>query len=252
MSFELKDLVKAKIWYKDRFQLLQDFDLTSPYHALIHHKRNRLITIAKYKKTIKLLSDLDDLQPYFNIQSSGLSAALLLNTHMIYDIELKIANPKIRWAVEKRLIPITGNKRTSNTETWSHNDSLSKERVVSLRLKSAALDMLYEVLNSVRSTLANDILLDDHIYNNRYRQAVCYLKNDTDNIEFLEIYAKKMNTDLTNAAKHFIFCYNEDLMKITKTEEQLIVFEEDILAAENLESLQEILLEWYFQNRCYL
>ena len=251
MAFELKDLVKARFWYKDYFQLLADFDLSKPYYALVHYKRNRLITIARYKKTIKLLSNLENLQPYYNINDPKVTEILATNTYMVYDVELIMPRTPTRWTVEKRSMH-TDCLRVPISETWQHSNSLSPEEVVSLRLKSAALDILYEILNTVRSTLTSDILLDEHIYNNRYKQAVDYLNNVTVNTGLLEVYARQMNTDMTNAAKHFIFCYNEDLMKITKNEQQLIIFEDNILAANSLSELQEILLEWHYQNLCYL
>jgi hypothetical protein len=208
MSFEIKDLVKARRYYCNNRRLSRDFDLTGTYHGLIHHKRNRIITLAKYKKTIKLLCNLEDLQPYYDLNNPDLSSTLSSNTYMTYDVVLNVANPLIRWASEKKLI-YKSSIRTSQKETWENKDSLSQELVTSLTLKASALDIVYEYLNWRRSTLVSDILLDEYIYNNRYKQAVDYLNNQTDNISLLKIYAKQMETNMTNAAKHCIFCYEK-------------------------------------------
>ena len=242
MSFELKDLVKARICYKNRFTLLEKFNVGAPYHALIHHKRNRIITLAKYKKTIDLLSDPYEFQPYYNLQNNDISSVLASNTYMTYDVVLTGSNPPIRWAVEHRF-NFHSAVRTSSKDTWD-SESLSKETISALRLKATALDKIYEMTNSMRSSLVSDIVLDEYIYNNRYKQALDFIENKADNISLLKIYADQLETDLLNAAKYCIFCYNEDQTKIAKSEENLLNAERKILNSTSLETLQEIVLQW--------
>jgi hypothetical protein len=242
MSFELKDLVRATSCYKNKFNLLEEFNLETPYHALIHHKKNRIITLAKYKKTIDLLSDPYEFQPYYNLQNNAISAVLVSNTYMTYDVLLKGFNPPTRWASEQRF-NFRSAVRTSSNDTWDI-ESLSKETVSTLRLKAAALDKIYEMTNSMRSSLVSDIVLDEYIYNNRYKQALDFIENKTNNISLLKIYANQLETDLLTAAKHCVFCYDEDQIKITKSEENLLNAEKNILNSTSLENLQEIVLQW--------
>ena len=252
MSFELKDLVKAKFWYKDYVQLLSEFDLTTAHHALIHHKRNRLITLAKYKKTIKLLSNTYDLQPYYNLHNDVISSVLSSNTYLTYDVVLESkGNQQIRNAQEKNIEYISA-VRTSMKETWQQENSLSSEIVSSLRLKAAALDKIYEIINWARSSMVSDIILDEYIYTQRYQQALEYLNNNSDNIPLLKIYAKQIDTDILNAAKHCIFCYDEDHKIIAQSEESLITFEKNILDSTNVENLQEIVYQWKKLYQYYL
>jgi hypothetical protein len=242
MSFELKDLVNATRCYKNKFILLEEFNLDSPYHALIHHKKNRIITLAKYKKTIDLLSDSYEFQPHYNLQNNSISAVLESNTYMTYDVVLTGFNPPVRWASEHRF-NFSSAVRTSSNDTWDL-ESLTKETISALRLKAATLDKIYEMTNSMRSSLVSDIVLDEYIYNNRYKQALDFINNKTDNISLLKIYANQFETDLLNAAKYCIFCYDEDQIKIAKSEENLSNAERNILNSTSLETLQEIVLPW--------
>jgi hypothetical protein len=242
MSFELKDLVRATRCYKNSFTLLEKFDLKTSYHALIHHKKNRIITLARYKKTIDLLSDPYEFQPHYNLQNDKISSILVTNTYMTYDVMLSGFNPPVRCAVERRF-NFHSAVRTLSNDTWD-SESLTKETVSELRLKATALDKIYEMTNSMRSSLISDIVLDEYIYNNRYKQALDFVDGKNDNISLLKIYADQLETDLLNAAKHCIFCYDEDQTKIAKSEENLLNAERKILNSTSLENLQEIVSQW--------
>ena len=250
MGFSLIDLIKAKIAYKN-IQLISNFDFESPFHALIHHGRNRVITISKYKKTVKLLSNLYELQPNYNIQNKDISLVLATNISLTYDVLLKNSSRDVRTAIEKVFVNVSA-KRTTLEKTWDEPNALSQQTVTALRLKAAALDHVYDTVNCARSSMVSDIVLDEYIYNNRYMQAVNYLENENNNISLLKIYAEHLNVDILTAAKHCVFCYEEDQMKIAESEEDLVRTEKSILESTSLLELQEIAAQWQKKYEFYL
>jgi hypothetical protein len=251
MSFSLIDLVKANITYKN-VQLISNFDFELPFHILMHHGRNRVITVSKYKKTVKLLSNLYELQPNYNIQNKDISVVLASNISLTYNVELtNSSTAAIRTAIEKVFISASA-KRTSLEKTWDEPNALSHQTVTALRLKAAALDHVYDTVNCARSSMISDIVLDEYIYNNRYMQALSYLENKNNNISLLKIYADHLNVDILTAANHCIFCYEEDQMKIAESELDLSKTEKSILESTNLLELQEIAAQWQKKYEFYL
>ena len=251
MTFKLTDLALAKKFYKKQDPLLDYFDMDQPYHSVIHHSENRVVTIARYRDTVRILSDHKHLQPFCNMKSAGwrgnnFDDIIFKNIDMPYCLKLEIDNTVFREITEKKIV-IKTITETENEETWNEN-ALDKDLVVGVRLKSAVLDRMYERLNWMRQSLTNDIVLHEHIYNNRYQQALRYNQNLEGDTSLLGLYADEFGVDLATAAKHCIFCYEENIVGIVKTERSKLEFEKRILAAEDLEQLQQIDFEWHYLN----
>jgi hypothetical protein len=179
-------------------------------------------------------------------RGSNFDAIIFENIDMPYCLKIESNNTSIRSVTEKKLV-IKSITKTDNSETWNE-DALTKDIVTGIRLKAATLDRMYDRLNWMRQSLTSDIVLNEHIYNNRYQQALKYNQNLEGDTSLLKLYADELEVDLATAARHCIFCYKEDVISIAKTERSKLEFEEKILAAEELEQLQQISIDWHYLN----
>jgi predicted XRE-type DNA-binding protein len=250
MTFALIDLVKAKHKVDNAETLLTNFDFNQPYHAIIHLKTNRIVSLTKYRETVYKLIDLEDLQPVVFLNNSGwegynFNDILQSNTDMTYNIKLNSNNINFRCVSEFKFIVFSA-ERTDLDNVWNDTESLAKEKVVEIRLKAAMLDKVYECLNWQRCLKQKEIALDFHIYNLRYNQAIEYVKdNSIENKHFLKIYADHQNMDYMSAAKHCIFCFEEDMNYIATNEKLRLTFEQKILNAQSFEELTNIDFDWF-------
>lgn len=248
MPFHPLDLVKAKQPFNRQDPLLLPFKSTQPYHGILHTKTNRLIAISKFKNTANLLSNLTDIQAFTDLYLAGHLGAdfteiIFENYSMPYCLKIISNNAPIRWSSEKKIV-ITDVIKTDNIYTWDIV-SLKIERVVELILKAATLDKIYERLNWARSGLATDILLDDAVQYHRYQQALKFQNGEIYNLSLLEMYADDLGVELSTAANHCIFCYNENVESLARSEKIKMKFEKLILASESLKELQLIDYRWH-------
>ena len=261
MTFYFTDLVKANKPQDifDQVQLLPTFNLNGNIHALLHFQTNRIISLCKYKQTVNVLSDTEKIQPilhldqYVNNNSKDdfdlkeLRDVLRDSTIFPYYIKLKSHNSLTRNAVERRYT-IYGAKKTTHHDTFAEQESLSPSTLVGLRIKSAALDNVCDWINWSRSRINSDLLLQDHLNEKRYQQAISYLSGDYKNIGFLTIYASQLGTSIEIAAKHCKFCYEEDQKLLEYSEQRRIEIEQAIKTATSLEEIQDLSWEWF--SRC--
>jgi hypothetical protein len=167
---------------------------------------------------------------------------------MTYDVVLN-QKPLVSWsqATEKKN-SIDCAVRLTTEETWNEQ-TLDKNIVVEIRLKAATLDRIYDRLNWGRDSMKSDILLEDRISHVRYIQAIDHLSGRDVDFTLLKNFATRLNVDLDVAAKHCIFCYEDNMLRMAKSEEQLLDFEHRILAAASFDELVEIRKEWDHSNR---
>jgi hypothetical protein len=263
MTFHFNDLIKANKTQGifDQVQLLPTFNLDSNIHALIHFQTNRIISLCKYKQTVHVLSDTEKIQPLLHLDQLAnsniindfdikkLKDVLRDNTLAPYYIKLKSNNSMVRNASEYRLT-IYGAEKTTHDDTFSEQESLLPSTLVGLRIKSAALDNVYDWINLYRSRLNSDLLLQDYLNEKRYQQAISYLSDDYKNIGLLTLYASQLGTSIEIAAKHCKFCYEEDQQLLEYSEQRRIEIEESIRTAICLEEIQDLLREWF--SRCQI
>jgi hypothetical protein len=260
MTFYFTDLVKANNQRDiDQVKLLTTFNLDSNIHALIHFQTNRIISLCKYKQTVHVLSNTEKIQPLLHLDQLAsnntindfdlkkLKDILRDNTLAPYYIKLKLYNPLSRNASEPRH-KIYGAEKHSHSETFAEQESLSPSMFVGLRLKSAALDNIYDWINWSRTRLNSDLLLQDHLNEKRYQQAMSYLSGDTKNIRLLTLYASQLDTSIEDAAKHCKFCYEEDQLLLEQSEQRRIEIEDAIKSATSLQEIQDLSWEWF--DRC--
>jgi hypothetical protein len=250
MPFTLKNLIEAKSTQQNQLTtpLIANFDLNEPCHGILDHSRNRLITLTRYKETVNLLINLKNLQPFFNINKSymfgeNFNDIISENSDLPYNLVIEAGNPTVRWVSEKRLY-IHNIIKTNNDLTWKDPNSMSMKSVIELRLKAAALDYIYESLNYIRDKFNSEITLNEFVNNKRYQQATDYLEGKKIDFTLLEIYADEIEKDLNFAAMHCIFCYEENLLIISKTEKNRKIYERKILEAESYDELCVICKTW--------
>ena len=255
------DLVKArKMRVGDLSKVMTDISVDGVIHALLHFQNNRIITLCKYKETVKSLSDMGKLQPFFHLERSveytsfsitDLRDMLRDNSNMPYYIKIDSDNPMTRWSSERK-IKVFGMQKSSHLDTFNEPSALDISQVIELRLKAAALDAVYDHVNWTRSSMNSDIFLEDRIYERRYQQAVSYLDDETAEAGLLEIYAQELDCDIKAAAKHVIFCYEEDSMSLEMSERMKSQVVRKIKSAESLEEIQDLMLAWIKQSRTVL
>ena len=73
------------------------------------------------------------------------------------------------------------------------------------KVKAAALDLTYEMLNFHRESLISDIVLANEIETRRYIQAKSFLQGNYTDITLLEIYAESLDASL-DCVLQFWFC----------------------------------------------
>lgn len=258
MTFKLLDLVRAGInqrkdvyptdSYLRKSHILRAIDFDRPYHAIMHHKTDKLVTISKYKDTVKLLSDLQDLRPIYDVahcffendpptDMQSLSLLLTDNIALPYVLKATLAS-KSKGRYVSEIKPRIFYIEKCDLE---FDDSLPASRIVEIRLKSAALDVLYDRINWQRKLLEEDLIGSSLIYTMRYQQALRFLDGYNGELPLLKSHARKLDVDMMAAAKHCLFCYEEDSMTLAMSEDCRSTIEHEIMEAKSLDDLGKIL-----------
>jgi hypothetical protein len=228
---------------KKILKLKPTVDIKEEFHLLSDRVTGRIILFSNEANIIRSLSNIPNTHPSYNITINNSLGAR--NWKIPEDLDYICP-----WNYEDMTQKVYSNSCIKTTEPLTH------EKIYQFYLinqKYHLLQLMYSIMKTLYLEIGFNVdPFQMTIYQEKYRQAVSFLNNVPDDINYIESWASINDWDLETASKDIKLNYTLFHSKLCKLEHVRLKYTKQVLDEFDVTKLQDILEDFKKYNFGYM